>query len=201
MSRERSTIIFVDDNLANLTTGKNMLSVLYQVIPVQSADKMFEALEKVIPDLILLDISMPGMNGYEAIKILKADPRYSDISVIFLTALDETSNEVKGFDLGAVDYVTKPFSAAMLLKRIEKELLIVRQRKELLKAHAQLQDYAVNLDKKVHEKTLEVFKLQNAILTTAAELVDYRDKKAGKTQRFIQELIDALRETIERHIE
>ena len=196
MSNIRSKIILVDDNMTNLAMGKNILSTFHQVIPLPSAEEMFEALNKVIPDLILLDIDMPVMNGYEAIKKLKAEPRYADIPVIFLTALDDVDNELEGFDLGAVDYITKPFSAALLLKRIEKELLIVRQRKELLEAHARLKDYADNLDKKVHEKTREVLNLQNAILTTVADLVEFRDKLTGghitRTQRYLKALTDEL---------
>jgi len=196
MSNIRSTIILVDDNVTSLTAGKNILNTFHQIIPVTSAEKMFEALQKVVPDLILLDIEMPEMNGYEALKKLKAEPCYADIPVIFLTALNDASNEVEGFDLGAVDYITKPFSAALLLKRIEKELLIVRQRKELLKAHAELKDYASNLDKKVHEKTSEVLKLQMLILTTVADLVEFRDKLTGghimRTQLYLKALIDEL---------
>ena len=198
MSDIRYTIILVDDNMTSLTTGKNMLSTYHQVIPVISAEKMFEVLEKVIPDLILLDIDMPVMNGYEAIKLLKAEPRYADIPVIFLTALDDTHNEVEGFNLGALDYITKPFSIALLLKRIEKELLIVRQRKELLASREALRDYADNLEVKVSEKTAEVLNLQNAVLTTVADLVEFRDKLTGghitRTQRYLKVLIDKLSE-------
>ena len=186
----------VDDNITSLTAGKNMLSTFYQVIPVPSAEKMFEALQKVIPDLILLDIDMPEMDGYEAIKKLKSEPCHADIPVIFLTALRDASTEVEGFDLGAADYITKPFSAPLLLKRIEKELLIVRQRKELLRNHAELKDYADNLDKKVNEKTLEVLNLQNAILSTVVDLVEFRDKLTGghimRTQLYLKTLIDEL---------
>ena len=128
MSNTRSTIVLVDDNLSNLTIGRNMLKKFYQVIPVPSAGDMFELLKKVIPDLILLDIEMPEMNGYEAIKELKSDERLKDIPVIFLTAKKDSDSEVKPFNLGAVDYVTKPFFAPMLLKRIEKELLFVKQK-------------------------------------------------------------------------
>ena len=198
MSDTRYTIILVDDNMTSLAAGKNMLSTFHQVIPVTSAGNMFEVLEKVIPDLILLDIDMPVMNGYEAIKQLKAEPRYSDIPVIFLTALDDAHNEVEGFNLGALDYVTKPFSAALLLKRIEKELLIVQQRKELLASREALRDYADNLEVKVSEKTAEVFNLQNAVLTTVADLVEFRDKLTGghitRTQRYLKVLIDKLME-------
>ena len=196
MNTTRSTIMLTDDNIGSLTMGKNMLGTFYHVIPVQSAEKMFEALKKVAPDLILLDIDMPVMNGYEAIKKLKADDHFSGIPVIFLTALSDVNNEVEGFDLGAVDYVTKPFSAPMLIKRIEKELLIVRQRKELLEAHAELRDYADNLDKRVNEKTSEVLNLQNAILATVADLVEFRDSMTGghvmRTQLYIKALINEL---------
>jgi len=128
MSNTRSTIVLVDDNLSNLTIGRNMLKKFYQVIPVPSAGDMFELLKKVIPDLILLDIEMPEMNGYEAIKKLKSDERLKDIPVIFLTAKKDSDSELEGLDLGAADYVTKPFFAPMLLKRIEKELLFVKQK-------------------------------------------------------------------------
>ena len=198
MSATRYTIILVDDNMTSLTTGKNMLSAYHQVIPVTSAGKMFEVLEKVVPDLILLDIDMPVMNGYEAIKLLKAQPRFEDIPVIFLTALDDAHNEVEGFNLGALDYITKPFSTALLLKRIDKELLIVRQRKELLASREALRDYADNLEVKVSEKTAEVLNLQNAVLTTVADLVEFRDKLTGghitRTQRYLKVLIDQLSE-------
>ena len=127
----RKTIFLVDDNMASLEMGKGILNKYYQVVPAPSAAKMFEAIEKIVPDLILLDIEMPEMSGYDAIKMLKADSRFADIPVIFLTGKVDTDSELEGFELGAVDYVTKPFSAPLLLKRIDKELLIVQQKKEL----------------------------------------------------------------------
>ena len=196
MSEPRSTIIFVDDNIVNLTAGKSMLSMFYQVIPLESAEKMFEALEKVIPDLILLDIAMPVMNGYEAIKKLKADIRFADIPVIFLTAIRDEDSELEGLDLGAVDYVIKPFSAPLLLKRISKELLIVQQRNEVLAAQAEIKDYANNLEIKVFEKTNEVLDLQNAVLTTVANLVEFRDNLTGghvtRTCLYLKAMVDEM---------
>ena len=131
MGNERNKIILVDDNQSNLKQGRNILKPYYDVYPAPSAERLFEMLENIVPDLILLDISMPEMDGYEAIKKLKADERFSEIPVIFLTAKSDEGSEGKGFDLGAADYVTKPFSASLLCKRIEKELLIVRRTKEL----------------------------------------------------------------------
>ena len=190
---ERSRIILVDDIIPNLDQGRNILKTYYEVYPAPSAAKLFEILENVLPDLILLDIEMPVMDGYEAIRRLKANPHYADIPVIFLTSKDDESSEMEGFDLGAVDYVTKPFSGPLLLKRIMNQLLIVQQRNELLASRAALQDYADNLEIKVKDKTAEVFNLQNAILSTVSDLVEFRDKLTGghisRTQSYLQELI------------
>ena len=196
MENNRSKIIIVDDNLANLTVGRNMLKTYYEVYPAPSAAKLFEILQNVIPDLVLLDIEMPEMDGYEAIKKMKADPRFADIPVIFLTAKSDDSSELKGLDLGAVDYVSKPFSAPLLLKRIANHILIERQKKDLLASRAALKDYADNLEIKVREKTSEVINLQNAVLTTVADLVEFRDKLTGghiaRTQRYLKSLVDEL---------
>ena len=192
----RHKIILVDDNMANLTMGRNMLKTFYEVFPVQSPAKLFEILKNVIPDLILLDIEMPEMNGYEVIKQLKADPRYADIPVIFLTLKSDESSELEGFDLGAVDYISKPFSGPLLLKRIENQLLIIQQRRNLLTSQAALKDYADNLEKKVHDKTREVLNLQNAVLATVADLVEFRDKHTGghvnRTKLYLQAMVEEL---------
>ena len=124
MNKTRRKIILVDDNLTNLDIGRKLLSELYQIIPAKSAEKMFEVLNKVIPDLILLDVEMPGMNGYETIKKLKADLRFADIPVIFLTAKSDDGSEHEGLSLGAVDYVYKPFTKALLQECIEAHLAV-----------------------------------------------------------------------------
>jgi putative two-component system response regulator len=131
--RKRQVIMLVDDNLANLNIGKNMLKENYEVYALPSAERLFKFLESVTPNLILLDVEMPGMNGFDVIRILKADERYAQIPVIFVTAKTGESHELEGLELGASDYVTKPFSAAILLKRIQNNLLIERQRAELNK--------------------------------------------------------------------
>jgi len=196
MKNTHKKIIIVDDNAANLSVGRNLLKTYYEVYPAPSAAKLFNILERFIPDLILLDVNMPEMNGYEAIKIMKADPRFADIPVIFLTAKNDEESEMEGFDLGAADYVTKPFSGPLLLRRIASQLLIEQQRHDLLKSQAALQDYADNLEIKVREKTAEVSKLQNAVIATVADLVEFRDKFTGghtaRTQLYLKELIDEL---------
>ncbi len=167
MDTVRSKIMLVDDNAVNLTVGRQLLKPAHDVYTVSSAAAMFEVLHKVPIDLILLDVDMPQMDGYEAIRRLKRLRRFAGIPVIFLTALRDEQSELKGFDLGAVEYVSKPFSPPRLLKRIENQLLILRQRKVI-------QDHADNLEELVRKKTREVFSLQNAMLDTIADLVEFR---------------------------
>jgi diguanylate cyclase (GGDEF)-like protein len=113
------TVFIVDDNQTNLIAAKNALSGIYRTLTVLSAAKMFQIAEKIQPDIILLDIEMPETDGFTAIKQIKSDKRLCDVPVVFLTAHKDAEIETKGFDLGAVDFITKPFSPAVLLRRIE----------------------------------------------------------------------------------
>jgi putative two-component system response regulator len=191
MKNTRKLIMLVDDNRTNLLAGKMALADDYVVLTIPSARKMLEMLEWSKPELILLDVDMPEMNGFEAIEILKSHPETRDIPVIFLTAMGESANELGGLKLGAVDYITKPFSAPLLLKRIEMHLLL-RDRERAL------QDYNDNLQAMVAEKTKSVLRLQNKLLTAMAELVEGRDITTGNhianTQRYLGILLSAMTE-------
>jgi len=145
MESDNKLVILVDDNLANLKVGNNILEEKYTVATASSAAKMFKVLENNSPALILLDIDMPEMNGYEAIKLLKSKPETKNIPVIFLTAKTESDHELEGLSLGAIDYITKPFNPALLLKRIEVHLLVEEQRKILEKQTLDLQYFNNNL--------------------------------------------------------
>ncbi|MDR2050610.1 MAG: response regulator [Deltaproteobacteria bacterium] len=191
MANERKMIMLVDDSIANLKIGKNALSDAYDVFTLPSAGKMLELLERKTPDLILLDINMPEMNGYEAIKVLKNSPATRDIPVIFLTAKTDSGSELEGLSLGAIDYISKPFSPPLLRKRLEVHLLVESQKRELL-------DYNENLQRMVAEKTATVVKLQGKILETVGDLVESRDNTTGghvqRTRRCLGILATALRE-------
>lgn len=121
MTEGRKTIFAVDDNGANLVACKQILRPFYEVYPIPSAEKMFKLLEHVTPDLILLDVEMPEMNGYEAARRLKSG-EHNKIPVIFLTARDDPESEQTGLNLGALDYIRKPFSSSQLLERIRNHL-------------------------------------------------------------------------------
>jgi putative two-component system response regulator len=188
---DRKLIMLVDDNLANLKVGKSALADIYTVMTVPSAAKMFERLERSTPEMILLDVDMPEMNGYETIKLLKERPATRDIPVIFLTAKGDSKSELEGLSLGAIDYISKPFSAPLLRKRIEVHLLVESQR-------AALKNYNDHLQEMVEIKTRSVTKLQNKILKTVAELIECRDDITGghieRTQRCLGILLSAVLE-------
>jgi len=188
---EHKRIMLVDDNITNLTVGKSVLKDKYDVFTIPSGEKLFLLIDKVKPDLILLDIEMPGMNGYDVIKKLKADPDTEEIPVIFLTARNDTGSELEGLSLGAIDYIGKPFSPPLLRKRIDLHLLVEDQKKEL-------QDYNDNLQNMVREKTETVLSLQNAVLQTVAELVECRDDITGghieRTQHYLKLLVYSMYE-------
>jgi len=196
MENDNKLVLIVDDNLANLKIGNNILEEKYTVATASSAAKMFKLLENNTPALILLDIDMPEMNGYEAIKILKSKPETKNIPVIFLTAKTESNDELEGLSLGAIDYITKPFNPALLLKRIEVHLLVQAQHKTLEKQAVELKNFNINLQRMVEEKTQDVIELQNALLITIAELVECRDNITGghieRTQKGVEILLDEL---------
>jgi len=189
MEENRDVIVMVDDDLTNLNVARNNLSGVYSIVTVPSGEKLFNLLGKISPSLILLDIEMPVMNGYEVLNKLKENVNTAHIPVIFLTAKIDPASEIEGLSLGAVDYITKPFSRDLLIKRINLHLLIEKQRKELL-------SYNLSLESEVGKQTQAVFELQNAIIQIIAELVESRDSVTGghigRTQYYITLLVDFL---------
>ena len=183
-------IMLVDDSGTNLLAGKAALSEGYKVQTAGSAAIMLEALEWSKPELILLDVDMPGMDGFEAIGILKEGPETRDIPVIFLTAMNDSVNELKGLELGAVDYIAKPFSPPLLRKRVELHLLLKDQKRVLEDQKNALQNYNDNLQCMVAEKTKTIVKLQNKLLEAMAEMVESRDGVTGghiaRTRKFMR---------------
>lgn len=128
-TKELPLILIVDDVPKNIELLGNVLSNEgYDISIAENGREALETLEDLLPDLILLDVMMPEMNGHEACKKLKAEDRTKDIPVIFLTAKTETEDIVEGFELGAVDYVTKPFNSTELLARVRTHLALKQAR-------------------------------------------------------------------------
>ena len=176
------TIFVVDDNDTNLTMAKEVLKDQYRVMTLPSAAKMFALLEKVTPDMILLDIEMPEMDGFGALQKLKTHELHEHIPVIFLTGMTDSEVEVRGFQLGVVDFITKPFSAPVLLNRI--------------KTHLHIDELIRERTAQLHEKTVQLQNLQNAIIFSFADMVENRDKGTGghveRTAAYIKIVVDAM---------
>lgn len=127
-----ANILIVDDTRANLELLSSMLqSRGYRVRPAPSGELALQAAQREAPDIVLLDINMPGMSGYEVCERMKADPKLAAVPVIFVSALGETLDKVKGFGLGAVDYVTKPFELEEVEVRVSTHLELSRLRRQL----------------------------------------------------------------------
>lgn len=158
-------ILVVDDMPTNLKYAMELLSEKYKVAPAKSGEIALKFLENNTPSLILLDIKMPEMDGYETIRRIKANKKTADIPVIFLTSDDDPESEVKGFKLGAVDFIRKPFVYEIMLSRIESQI--------------ELAEYRSDLEKKVEQKTTVIEKLQDVMSRSFAELVESRDGTTG----------------------
>ncbi len=145
----KADILIVDDTLDSLKLLENMLFLAgYQARPVPNGALALQAATAVPPDLILLDINMPNMDGYEVCRRLKDDPRTRDIPVIFLSALSETIDKVKAFSVGGIDYMTKPFQINEVLTRV--------------KTHLELHQLQQNLEQRVKERTAEIVRVNSS---------------------------------------
>ncbi len=136
-------ILLVDDSKLIMEFGKSILSNEgHAVSYAQNGGEALEMLSGEKPDLVLLDVVMPGMDGYEVCKRIKADEKTHDIPVIMLTSKDETEDKIKGLNLGAVDYVTKPFDAGELVARVNTQLRVKELHEALQEKNRQLQELA-----------------------------------------------------------
>ncbi|MBV5340960.1 MAG: response regulator [Deltaproteobacteria bacterium] len=150
---DRAKILIVDDNPVNVSLLERILRHEYDLRSAYDGSVALKLIAEQLPDLILLDVMMPGMTGFEVMQILKDDPVTADIPVIFITALDEGKNEAQGLDLGAVDYIHKPFDIILTRLRIRNQIELKQQR-NLLKAQ-----------KMALEETLSRVKLLEGIIS------------------------------------
>lgn len=162
---DKRTILIIDDVKFNIRAAEDMLGDTYKIIGALSAKMGIKVLDHTIPDLILLDIIMPEMDGHQVLKFLKSTPAYMNIPVIFLTSDTNYKTEIEGFNEGIVDYITKPFVADVLKKRIQTQI--------------ELADYQRSLESKVDEKVHELEEMYDLITVSFAALTEYRDSTTG----------------------
>ncbi len=176
-------ILIVDDMPANLEFAVGLLKDTYKVAAAKSGAKAIAYMERNHPDLILLDVNMPEMDGFETIKHIKSNPETADIPVIFLTADGDTKLELKGLQCGAVDFIAKPFEPEIMRMRISTQI--------------ELYDYRTNLEKIVKEKTKVIETLLDIMSRSFAELVEHRDGTTGghikNTTKYVKILVERMK--------
>jgi putative two-component system response regulator len=189
-NKPAATILVVDDTPENLSLMSDLLRDIYRVKVATGGEKALRiARAAEPPDLILLDVMMPGMDGYEVCCQLKADRATAAIPVIFLTARTDPEDERKGLDLGAVDYITKPISPALVMARVRNHLA--------LKSHADfLKDKAAWLEREVRNRTRDISRVKELAIVAMATLAETRDNETGnhirRTQNYVKALAEAL---------
>ncbi|MGN1394218.1 MAG: HD domain-containing phosphohydrolase [Succinivibrionaceae bacterium] len=176
-------VLIVDDNRMNLVIATKILKNMHIIDTVSSGKEVFEYLENNKPDLILLDVMMPEMDGLEVIAKLRANINYCKIPVIFLTSDKTDSTEQACFDQGAVDFISKPFIPTILIKRVQRTL--------------ELDDYRKNLETLVKSKIQKISQLQTDIIITLANIIESRDGTTGehvkRTSYYVKFIADKLR--------
>ena len=189
---ENTTIMIVDDTPANLMLVQEILQAQgYRVLAFPRGNMAINAAAKNPPDLILLDIMMPDMNGFEVCKILKTDETLREIPVLFISALSDTADKVRAFCAGGVDYITKPFQLEEVQARVATHLRLRRLQLELEK-------HNLHLAELVKEKVLEISDSQLATIVALAKLAESRDDETGqhieRTRTFCKILTEKLRD-------
>ncbi len=184
---DKSIVLVVDDAPENLVLISSILKDLYRIKVATSGRKALSILSnaKQKPDLILLDISMPDMNGFDVCVQFKASELTASIPVIFLTSLTEVEDEEKGLSVGAVDYIHKPVSPPVLLARVETHLKL-KEAQDFLKIQNSI------LEKMVKQRTFELAQSQQATMVAMGALAEFRDPETGnhlrRTQHYIKQL-------------
>lgn len=191
---EKATILVVDDAPENLALMLALLKDDYTVRVANNGERALSLLQasEIPPDLLLLDIMMPGIDGYEVCRRIKSDEKLHELPVIFLTALSANTDEQHGLELGAVDYITKPINPAIFMARIKNHIELSRLRHFLEERNLFLKDRNEWLEREVSSRTEEISALQEAVVYAVASIVETRDKDTGghvlRTQHYVRAL-------------
>ncbi|MDR0495734.1 MAG: response regulator [Treponema sp.] len=191
MTSNRKKIIVVDDNHENLSSLKNTLKGLYEVYPCLSPLKMFDLLEHIQPDLIMLDVEIPGMNGYEAAKKLKSSDKFRQIPVIFLTSMDDAKSEIEGLDIGAIDYIHKPFVAPLLIRRIQTHLSLIDHQLEAQNASRAKGEFLSHMSHEIRTPLNAIIGMISiAASTDDIQKINYCLNRAGSASKHLLNIVN-----------
>lgn len=199
MTDERGTplILVVDDvkALANLL-AKMLEERGYQIVMGNSGTEALEQADRHLPDLILMDINMPEMDGYEVCKRLKAVPETRDIPIIFISAMGETTDKVKAFSHGGVDYITKPFEVGEVLARVKNHLDLKRLQQQLQRANTQLEGRVAERTAALQDNVEKLERTLDSVVYAMAKVVEIRDPYTAGHQQRVAQLTRAIAEEL-----
>ncbi|MBQ4416162.1 MAG: response regulator [Butyrivibrio sp.] len=188
---EQKIILVVDDDMTSLKLAKNILEKEYRVATVNAGQMVFKYLLKNTPDLILLDLNMPDMDGFEVMEQLRVHPSYSSIPVIFLTANQDPQSEARCLESGAIDFVAKPFVPLVLKSRVRRTI-------ELYGYRSQLETMVTQQAHVIGARNERIATIQNAVIIGMANLIESRDMSTGthvkNTQHYVEMICNALYE-------
>jgi putative two-component system response regulator len=182
MSETKPALLIVDDVEASIDLLLETLAEDYTVRVAIDGNSALRSVQKAVPDIILLDVMMPDVDGFEVCRRLKADPAYHNVPIIFLTAMTGDADEARGLDLGAVDYISKPFSPAIVKARVRN--------------HLELHAHRNRLEDLVKRRTSELERTQESIIASMALMAEYRDPETGghiqRTKYYVRSLAESL---------
>jgi putative two-component system response regulator len=187
---ERASLLVVDDTPANLNLMAGLLNTEYRVRLANGGARALELAQREPPDLVLLDVMMPDVDGYEVCRLLKRDARTRGVPVIFITAMSQIEDEARGFEVGGADFIHKPISPPILRARVKTHLQIKSWQDSLQRRNA-------GLEEQLSERLDQMERLRDSTLFVMVSLAEFRDEDTGnhvkRTQEYVRVLADHLR--------
>ncbi|MCL2224504.1 MAG: response regulator [Defluviitaleaceae bacterium] len=184
---KKNSILIVDDERSNITVLRNILGSLYTIYASVDGEDALETADEFVPDIILLDIIMPEMDGFDVLQALKKSERTKDIVVIFITGLDNPEAEERGLTLGAADFISKPFNPTIVKLRVELQTRLINNARAMAEQAQALRG-----------RTAHLLRVQHSAANVLAGLVDKRDKITGKhieqTSKYMEILVEAMKQ-------
>ncbi len=176
----KKKILIVDDQPTNIQIFHELLEDKYELASVNNGQQCLEEINKFAPDVVLLDIMMPGIDGYETCQRLKADPKYEHTQIMLVSAKSSIESRLRGYEVGADDYVVRPFDHDEFLAKVEVHIRLEDALTKLAEMHKQISEQNVKLESLVDERTAEIVETRDLVVFALARLAESRDPETGQ---------------------
>ena len=172
-------ILIVDDQPLNIEIFEELLGNKYELLAVNSGEQCLECMKQFAPDMVILDIMMPGIDGYQICQRIKSDPQYEQTQVMLVSAKASTESRLKGYEVGADDYLSRPFNHEEFLAKVEVQIRLRDALTKLEKMQLQLSEYNKHLENIVLQRTEEIIETRDLVVFSLAKLAESRDPEIG----------------------